>query len=152
MLSLNNRLILEQYKKQEIKLETKGGFAQMAHKVSLKPLKVLVDAKLPDGTLIPAGSTAYVREEYLHNNSVSGRTGGMTIPTFSNAEIHPEPFIVIDLINVDVIDVLNQYTIKNIDIKDIPHGMGIALPIQGVMPEGSGGVQSCGGGVCSTRN
>jgi len=105
MLSLNSRLILEEYKKQEIKLEVKGGFASMSHKISLKPLKVLVDAKLADGTLIPAGSTAYVREEYLHLNSVAGRTGGVTIPKFSNSEIHDEPFIVIDLINVDIVDI-----------------------------------------------
>lgn len=115
MLSLNNRLVLEQYKKQEIKLEVKGGFAQMAHKISLKPLKVLVDAKLPDGTLIPAGSIAYVREEYLHLNSTAGRTGGMTIPTFSNQEIHAEPFIVIDLVNVDIIDTTSHVTIKNLN-------------------------------------
>lgn len=138
MLSLNNRLVLEQYKKQEIKLEVKGGFATMAHKVSLKPLKVLVDAKLPDGTLIPKGSTAYVREEYLHLNSVAGKTGGVTIPTFSNAEIHSEPFIVIDLINVDIVDIASIVSLNSIN------GVNLNAP-----PNSAGGIFN---GPTSTGN
>lgn len=110
MFSLNNRLILEQYKKQELRAKIVGGIAMMDHKVSLKPLKVLVDAKLADGTLIPKGSTAYVREEYLHNNSSMGRTGGTTIPSFDNQDVASEPFIVLDITQVDIINCYAEKT------------------------------------------
>ena len=103
MYSLNNRLILEQYKKQELKAEISGGFAKMAHKVSLKALKVLVDAKLSDGSIVPAGSVAWVKEEYLHNNSGMGRNGGTTIPSFDNETISSEPFIILDLSQIEIV-------------------------------------------------
>ena len=104
MFSLNNRIILEQYKKEALKAVIIGGVARMEHKISLKPLKVLVDAKLADGTLIPKGSIAFVREEYLHNNSGMSRNGGTTIPSFDNLDISPEPFIIIDISQVEIID------------------------------------------------
>lgn len=65
--SVNNRLIVETYKKEGLKTEIRNGFALIDQKVSLKGLKVLVDAKLNDGTIVPSGSTAYVKEETLHN-------------------------------------------------------------------------------------
>ena len=104
MHSLNNRLILEQYKKEEIKAKVVGGLAMMGHKLSLKPLKVLVDAKLLDGTLIPKGSIAYVREEYLHLNAAAGRHGDAVVSTITNEDIHPEPFIILDLAKIEIID------------------------------------------------
>lgn len=109
MFSLNNKLILEQYKKKELTAKVEGGFAKMEHKVSLKPLKVLVQAKLNDGSIIPAGSLAYVKEEYLHNNSGMSRNGGTTIPSFSNEDISSEPFIILDLNQVEILDT-NQPT------------------------------------------
>jgi hypothetical protein len=105
MLSLNNCLVVEQYVKQEVKSQLVGGFAQMSHKIGLKPLKVLVDAKLADGTLVPAGSVAYVREEYLHLNSAANRNGGANIPTFTNEDICNAPFMIINIANVDIVDV-----------------------------------------------
>src|ERR1035437_3812723 len=99
MFSINNRIVLEVYKKQELKAETSGGFARMAHKISLAQLKVLVDAKLSDGTIIPKRSIAYVREEYLHNNT--GR--GVTITEFSNKDVSEEPFIILDISQVEII-------------------------------------------------
>jgi len=106
MQSLNNRFILEQYVKKELRAEVSGGIAKMGHKISLCPLKVLVDAKLSDGTIIPKGSTAFVKEEYLHNNSGMGRAGGTTIPSFSNQDICDEPFIIIDMTQIEVINPL----------------------------------------------
>lgn len=105
MLSLNNRLILEQYVKQEIKINTEGGMARMEHKISLKPLKVLADAKLADGTMIYAGSVAYLKEEYLHN----ANNRGVTLPTFQNEAVCDEPFIIVDMINVEMIDLYTPY-------------------------------------------
>lgn len=108
MFSLNDRLILEQYKKEAIRAEIKGGIARMGHKAALKPLKVLVDAKLKDGTLVPAGSTAYVREEHLFLNSTAGRHGDAPIPALSNEAISAEPFIILDLSKVEVLDILDK--------------------------------------------
>lgn len=102
MRSLNNRLILEQYKKEAIKTDISGGFARMAQKISLKGLKVLVGTVLADGTQVPAGSTAFLKEEYLHNANARG----VTLPTFENSEIHDQPFIIVDLLNVEILDIL----------------------------------------------
>src|ERR1700687_4433841 len=64
--SLNNRLIVEPYKKEALRANVTSGFAFVDQKLSLKGLKVLVDAKLSDGTFIPKGFVAYVKEETLH--------------------------------------------------------------------------------------
>ncbi len=65
--SFNNKLVLEAYRHTELKAEAKSGWIAMAdQKKNLKGLKVLVQATLPDGTLIPAGSTAFIKEESLH--------------------------------------------------------------------------------------
>ena len=40
----------------------------MSQKNNLKGLKVLVQATLPDGTVVPVGSTAYLREDFLHTS------------------------------------------------------------------------------------
>ena len=64
--SMNNRLVLEVYKPGALVAKTNNGFASVSQAIQLKGLKVLVDAHLSDGTIIPAGSIAYVREKSLH--------------------------------------------------------------------------------------
>jgi len=61
-----NKLILEAYEHTEIRAEGKKGWIQASQKINLKGLKVMVDAKLSDGTTIMAGSTAFIKEESLH--------------------------------------------------------------------------------------
>lgn len=64
--SFNNKLILEAYSQTEVKAEIRSGWATVSQKNNLKGLRVLVQATLNDGTFVPAGSTAYIKEEYLH--------------------------------------------------------------------------------------
>lgn len=65
--SLNNRVIVEAYKTDKsLRANVSSGFATIAQKSALKGLKVLVSTTLSDGREIPAGSTAYIREEILH--------------------------------------------------------------------------------------
>jgi hypothetical protein len=68
--SFNGKLVLEAYKHTELKAEIRAGWAQLSQKNNLKGLQVLVQAVLPDGTLIPAGSTAYLKEEFLSTSPV----------------------------------------------------------------------------------
>jgi hypothetical protein len=64
--SFNGKLVLEAYLQTEIKAEIRSGWATVNQKSTLKGLKVLVQATLQDGTVVPAGSTAYIKEEFLH--------------------------------------------------------------------------------------
>jgi hypothetical protein len=64
--SFNNKLILEAYAHTDVKAEVKHGWATPNQKTVLKGLKLLVQMTLSDGTHIPAGSTAYLKEESLH--------------------------------------------------------------------------------------
>ena len=65
--SLNNRLIVEAYKTDKsLRANVSSGFATIAQKSALKGLTVLVGTTLSDGRMVPAGSTAYIREEILH--------------------------------------------------------------------------------------
>ena len=66
--SFNNKLILEAYTHTEIRPEGSKGWITVSQKNNLKGLKVLVQATLPDGTIVPAGSTAYLREDFLHTS------------------------------------------------------------------------------------
>lgn len=65
-LSINNRLILEQYVPRAIEAKVSNGYASVAQKVTLAGLKLLVPGRLQDGTVIPAGSTAFIKETVLH--------------------------------------------------------------------------------------
>jgi hypothetical protein len=67
--SLNNRLVVESYKKEGLKTTVNNGFAMVSQKVAVKGLTVLMDAKFEDGTFIPKGSIAYIREELLHTQA-----------------------------------------------------------------------------------
>lgn len=66
--SINNRVIVEQYIKEALKAKVQGGIATPGQRDGLKGLKVLVDAKLSDGTIIPKNSVVYVKEEALHSH------------------------------------------------------------------------------------
>lgn len=65
--SFNGKIILEAYEQTEIKTEKHLGWITPGQKSNLKGLRVLVQATLQDGTVIPTGSTAYIKEETLHN-------------------------------------------------------------------------------------
>lgn len=65
--SYNNKLILQAYIHTEIRAEGNKGWIQASQKNNLKGLKVLIQAILSDGTVVPAGSTAYLKEELLHS-------------------------------------------------------------------------------------
>lgn len=76
--SINNRFIVEAYQSDRVIKTTGGsGFAMIAQKVSLKGLKLLVDAYFIDSPMtsqygcpvpqhIKAGSIIYIKEELLH--------------------------------------------------------------------------------------
>jgi hypothetical protein len=64
--SFNNKLILEAYQHTEIRPEGNKGWIQVNQKHNLKGLKILIQAILSDGTILPVGSTAYIKEESLH--------------------------------------------------------------------------------------
>jgi uncharacterized protein (UPF0254 family) len=64
--SFNNKLILESYKHTEIRPEGNKGWITAGQKNSLKGLRVLLDAELPNGDKILAGSKAWVKEDSLH--------------------------------------------------------------------------------------
>lgn len=63
--SFGGKLVLEAYKHTEVKAEIRSGWATAGQKNSLKGLKLLVDACFQDQR-IPAGSTAWLKEELLH--------------------------------------------------------------------------------------
>jgi hypothetical protein len=66
MLSLNNKVVLEAYQQgQGLKADIKSGFAMVAQKKNIIPLKVLIGVVLSDGTRIEAGTKAYLSEEEL---------------------------------------------------------------------------------------
>jgi hypothetical protein len=104
MQTLNGRIFVEQYKKQELKATVRGGFALMAHKSSLVPLKILVDARLSANEVISAGSTAYIKEETLFLKTAAGQNGGAPIPVFHNEKVSSEGFHILDLSQVEMID------------------------------------------------
>lgn len=93
--SMNNRLVVEAYKKEGLKSSVSNGFAMIAQKVVVKGLMVLMDAKLNDGTFVPKGSTAYVREETLHTQQWAQKT--------LEADFLKVPFLIIDLNYVEFI-------------------------------------------------
>jgi hypothetical protein len=97
--SVNNRLILESYKTDRaLRSTNSSGFAVVQQKVALKGLKLLVDARISVGDSmydLPKGSTAYIREEYLHNAQWATKI-------LENEEIEG-PFIIVDLVNVEFV-------------------------------------------------
>jgi hypothetical protein len=93
--SFNNRLIVEAYRKEGLKSSVVNGFAMIQQKVSVKGLTVLMDAKLADGTWIPKGSIAYIKEEQLHAQPWAQKV--------LEADTIEGPFLIVDISNVEFI-------------------------------------------------
>lgn len=71
-LSFNEHLVCEPYTKgKQMDAKVNSGFAMIEQKNTLYGLKVLVPCKMPDGTHVPAGSTAYFLEEVLYSQQWS---------------------------------------------------------------------------------
>lgn len=106
--SLNNRLIVEIYKKEGLRSEVKNGFALVDQKTSVKGLTILVDTKLTDGTYIEAGSKAWVREEALHTRPWAQKA--------LKSEAINQPFLIVDLTDIEFITppepIKNEITFK----------------------------------------
>jgi hypothetical protein len=98
--SFNNRLIVEAYKKEGLKSHVSNGFAMVQQKVAVKGLVVLLDAKLSDGTFVPKGSTAYIKEEILHTAPWAQK--------ILESDTFPIPFIIVDMANVEYISPPNK--------------------------------------------
>ena len=65
--SLNNKLIVEAYKKEALRSKEVNGFAFVDQRLNLKGLKILVSSFLNNGQLfVEAGSTAFIKEDLLH--------------------------------------------------------------------------------------
>lgn len=95
-LSLNNKLIVEVYKKEALRSKIKDGFAFVDQKLTLKGLKILVNAKLNDGTLIPMGSYAYIKEETLHTQQWAQKS--------YESSFFDQPVLIVDMIYVEFIE------------------------------------------------
>lgn len=65
--SFNGKLVLEAYVHTEIRSNTSKGWTGVVQKNNLKGLKVLVDADLPNGESVQAGSTAWIKEDFLYS-------------------------------------------------------------------------------------
>jgi len=99
--SVNNKLILEQYIKSAVKSEIRSGIATPGQRDMVKGLTVLMDAKLSDGRHIPKGSVAYIREEILHNHS-------MTIFKPLTCDTISGKFMVVELQYIEFFDILSN--------------------------------------------
>lgn len=94
--SLNNRLIVEVYKKTELRSKVTNGFATIDQKSTLKGLRVLVEGKLNDGTIVRRDSIAYIREESLHTQAWAQKS--------LECELFKQPFLIVDANFVEFID------------------------------------------------
>ena len=94
--SLNNKLVVETYKgTREIRKTIVNGFATISQKTNLVGLLVLMEAKLGDGTVVPAGSIAYIREEILFSGAFAKKV--------LECDFLKVPFIVAERENFDFI-------------------------------------------------
>jgi hypothetical protein len=94
--SLNNRLVIEAYKKEGLRANVQHGFARLDQKLAVKGLTILMDAKLNDGTFVPKGSKAYIREETLHTAPWAQK--------ILESDLLGQPFMITDLANVEFIE------------------------------------------------
>ncbi len=103
LMSLNDFLIVEPYKQgQGLKAEVKNGFAFVKQKMELVPLKLLVEAKLTDGSYIPAGSSIYVQEEYLTTHEWAKKVKK------AESALGSQEFIIVELKYISMIDTHEQ--------------------------------------------
>jgi hypothetical protein len=94
--SFNNKLIVEAYKHTEIRPEGNKGWVQASQKNNLKGLKVLIQSVLSDGTIVPAGSTAYLKEEFLHSSPAAKNK--------LKSDTLPGEFILVTMSEVEYLD------------------------------------------------
>lgn len=98
-ISLNNRLIVETYKKEGLKTVEKNGFAFVSQKLFLKGLKVLIDGCLSNGAhgewLVKRGSTVYIKEETLHTQAWAQKP--------MECSYIEEPFLIVDLNHIEFV-------------------------------------------------
>lgn len=97
--SLNNKLIVEAYKKEALRTTEKNGFAFVAQKLSLKGLRILVDAHTTTGN-IPRGWIAYIKEEALHTQAWAQKP--------LECDSIEGPFLVVDMAFVEFIKDPNE--------------------------------------------
>lgn len=98
--SVNNRLIVESYKEDRgLKATVNSGFAMISQKVTVKGMKVLMDADLHvHGQLwgrVRKGDMAYIREEYLHSQPWAKKM-------FSSDAVEGD-FMIVDLAMVEFV-------------------------------------------------
>ena len=93
--SLNNRLVVEPYRKEALRANVRNGFATLDQKLAVKGLMVLMDAKLNDGSTVPKGSKAYIREEALHTQPWAQKV--------SESDAVEGQFLIVDLNHVEFI-------------------------------------------------
>jgi hypothetical protein len=84
----------------------------LSQKIKSKGLKLLVDAKLNDGTVLPKGSLAYIREEVLHN--------GQWATKILESDAIEGNFIIIDLAHVDYVTTPTFNITVGQDLVDTP--------------------------------
>jgi hypothetical protein len=91
-------LILEPYQQgQGLKEEVRNGIAFVKQKSELFGLKLLIEAKLSDGSFFPAGSMAYISEELLSSQAWAKNVK-------SSSALPGQKFIIVELKYVNIID------------------------------------------------
>jgi hypothetical protein len=93
--SFGTKLVVEAYVKEALRSKEVNGFARLDQKDSLKGLKVLVSARLPNGIFVPKGSLAYIREELLHAQPWAQKT--------FKSDALEVPFLMVETAYVDFI-------------------------------------------------
>lgn len=93
--SLNNRVFVEAYQKGELRSKEKNGFAFVDQKTTLKGLKVLLEARLNDGTMVLKNSIAYIKEESLHTQAWAQKP--------LECDVIGQLFIIVDAIHIEFI-------------------------------------------------
>ena len=93
--SFNNKLITETYTAGEIRADSSSGWAKIDQKNNVKGLKLLVESKFLDGTVVPVGSLIYVREDALHTQAWAKK--------ITKSDSLKQNFIVVNLADVEYI-------------------------------------------------
>jgi hypothetical protein len=94
--SLNNKFIVEMYKKEALRSKEINGFSFVDQKLTIKGLKTLVSAQLNDGTIVRKDSLVFIKEEVLH-------TAAWAQKAYSCDSIEGQ-FLIVDLGHVEFIE------------------------------------------------
>jgi hypothetical protein len=98
--SMNDKLILEPYDHgQGLKTEIRNGLAFVQQKVNLVPLRVLVEARLNDGSYIPSGAIVYLEEDAL-----CGKTATWAKVVRKCKALKDQQFIIVDKQHIIMVD------------------------------------------------